>query len=857
MRAWRLLSCALVATGLGGAWGADEAKSLARDLLSSHFDTRWEALRRLREIGPSAGAAVAEVYPRARDSSVKREIADLLLEWSPSVGPAWKFLELLDEEDEGIRSTLAHAASKLGAEAVLRLERMLASGTPPQRDAAAEALARRGGATLETLRALLVGGDAATRLACVRGVARSGSGAEPFFGELAGRMRDEAPEVRLAVVQAIRGLGLRRQESIAACVFGLADGTAAVRDVCIEALASFGPDAAGELLEQARRTPESEAVYAALGRLGVGAVGAISAAMEDAPRSVGCARALAAIGSPAAHPALVARLGDSRPEVRAQAARAIGRCEPAAAEVVDALVAALSDAQPSVRAAAAESIGLLGGAKASTLVPLLDDPSDEAAIAAALAYWRLGGESATAKIRPRVASPTSRILALRALREMGPAAREAAPEILVAAEDPASETRIAAAEALGAMLSLGGGVADRAERRARFRGSARLAAVEAGLRWLAAHQDGETGAFLPDRFMRLDPVNDACTGEGRSCHAPGVTGLALLAWFGAARPFAGPEEEAIRAALRYLREAQDDEGVYGGREGDHHLANHAVATLAMAEATIHFSDSSDRRSLRRAVRYIERARNPRLGWRYRPREGKNDTHMTTWCTWALRWADLAGVEVDPEAFRGAMWWVAKVTDPEWGRTGYDQMGGMCARPEGLHDRFPPEESEAMTAAGAWSWILCGAARTISPLDAKSIKLIARVPPSWSADSGAADLVYWLYGSMVLQQTGEEKWTKALEAALLAGQNPPGSGAKAGSWDPIDPWGAEGGRLYATAMAILCLETLWRTPKGLMGPQPVPPALSSAMQKLDGLTRDPDRAVAARAKLLLERVRRMR
>jgi len=36
------------------------------------------------------------------------------------------------------------------------------------------------------------------------------------------------------------------------------------------------------------------------------------------------------------------------------------------------------------------------------------------------------------------------------------------------------------------------------------------------------------------------------------------------------------------------------------------------------------------------------------------------------------------------------------------------------------------------------------------------------------------------------------------------------GHAAGSWDPAnDPWGSQGGRLYVTALATLCLETYYR------------------------------------------------
>ncbi|MCK6461949.1 MAG: hypothetical protein L6Q95_18870, partial [Planctomycetes bacterium] len=51
-----------------------------------------------------------------------------------------------------------------------------------------------------------------------------------------------------------------------------------------------------------------------------------------------------------------------------------------------------------------------------------------------------------------------------------------------------------------------------------------------------------------------------------------------------------------------------------------------------------------------------------------------------------------------------------------------------------------------------------------------------------------------------------RWRAALEAALLRSQHAPGAGARTGSWDPIDPWGEDGGRVYSTALMALALAT---------------------------------------------------
>jgi hypothetical protein len=40
------------------------------------------------------------------------------------------------------------------------------------------------------------------------------------------------------------------------------------------------------------------------------------------------------------------------------------------------------------------------------------------------------------------------------------------------------------------------------------------------------------------------------------------------------------------------------------------------------------------------------------------------------------------------------------------------------------------------------------------------------------------------------------------------------GASRGSWDPIGPWGFSGGRVYSTAIGVLCLEVYFRYAKVL-------------------------------------------
>jgi hypothetical protein len=65
-----------------------------------------------------------------------------------------------------------------------------------------------------------------------------------------------------------------------------------------------------------------------------------------------------------------------------------------------------------------------------------------------------------------------------------------------------------------------------------------------------------------------------------------------------------------------------------------------------------------------------------------------------------------------------------------------------------------------------------------------------------------------------------RFEPALERAILPNQRtePP---CYEGSWDPIGPWGHAGGRVYSTAMLVLCLEVHYRYGR-LLGAREVRP-----------------------------------
>jgi hypothetical protein len=80
--------------------------------------------------------------------------------------------------------------------------------------------------------------------------------------------------------------------------------------------------------------------------------------------------------------------------------------------------------------------------------------------------------------------------------------------------------------------------------------------------------------------------------------------------------------------------------------------------------------------------------------------------------------------------------------------------------------------------------------------------IVKDPPAWKDLD--IDYMYWYWGSLALflydGPKGDfwSRWSKWLNETLAGHQN------KDGSWEPVDRWSADGGRVYATAMNALTL-----------------------------------------------------
>lgn len=350
------------------------------------------------------------------------------------------------------------------------------------------------------------------------------------------------------------------------------------------------------------------------------------------------------------------------------------------------------------------------------------------------------------------------------------------------------------------------------------------AAVDAALRWLARHQNAD-GSWSADRFDTRC-TGAKCGGCGEADYHVGITALALLPFLGAGfTPDSTVEipdppdatrglkpADLLRSGLKWLLSKQDTGGCIGER-GMKYMYNHAMATLALAEAYAMTRAEFLRVPTQKAVDFLVESQNPEKGWRYSAKCGDNDTSVTGWAVQALFVASIAALKVPKEAFAGAIAWFDEATENNGYYTvGYHARGTGKVFIPGRNEQF--EHHPTMSAIAAVSRILIQK-RVTAPVIGQT-NVLGVMLPEWKENH--VDCYYWYYGSLALYQadgpTGPtwKRWNEAMRGALLGNQKSVAGGCHIGSWDPaVERWGAEGGRVYTTAMNALTLETPRRYP----------------------------------------------
>jgi hypothetical protein len=377
------------------------------------------------------------------------------------------------------------------------------------------------------------------------------------------------------------------------------------------------------------------------------------------------------------------------------------------------------------------------------------------------------------------------------------------------------------------VIGIGGGGSGGAKfggkyhRRASKKGGGRATekAVEWGLDWLKRHQE-------PDGFWDCDGfqvhcTNSPCTGRGQALNNVGVTGLTLLAFLGAGNTVStGPYKDVVKKGVHYLCQVQDPEdGCLVAKEGTHWMYNHGIAALALTEAYGLSKWPILKKHAQWALDFIHESKNPGRAWRYNNGEidpvEQNDVSVTGWMVMCLASAKDFGLRYEQEDVADALRYIDAMTDSTTGRTGYKERGSFSSREDGDDDIWPFDQTEAMTAVAMLCQVfagnMLGDMKSRIPALEAGAALLRKKLPEWSEEKGTIDFYYWYYGSFAMYQMAGrdwQVWKTAMEKALVESQRQ--EGCARGSWDPQkDPWGDNGGRVYATALNTLCLEVFYR------------------------------------------------
>ena len=363
----------------------------------------------------------------------------------------------------------------------------------------------------------------------------------------------------------------------------------------------------------------------------------------------------------------------------------------------------------------------------------------------------------------------------------------------------------------GAGGCFGGRFGGRRNLRAYGGGRHTESAVLMGLIWLKNHQNPD-GMWSCKKFM-MNCKKGTCTGAGSNDeYDMGCTALSMLAFLGAGHTHKhGKFKNTVKKGLKAIKERQTPDGCFGAKSADGHwIYNHAIASMAMAEA-YGLSNKSPllQTPAQKAIDFLIDCQNPYLGWRYGRQTGENDTSVTGWAVLALKSAKISDLHVPKDTFDGALNWFEKVTDEAYYKTGYTSKGDTGARLQEAMGKFQP--SECMTAVAVISRVfILGTKATNRPEILGGGNLLKQNPPKWDVKGGTIDMYYWYYGTLAMFQLGRQywkTWNEPMRNALVPTQKR--EGCENGSWDPAGAWGTAGGRVYSTAINILSLEIYYR------------------------------------------------
>jgi hypothetical protein len=298
-------------------------------------------------------------------------------------------------------------------------------------------------------------------------------------------------------------------------------------------------------------------------------------------------------------------------------------------------------------------------------------------------------------------------------------------------------------------------------------------------------------------------TQDAATGaiHNRMRNENAMTSLAVLALAAQGHLPADPTPEgtAMRKALAYVLrpDGQDQEGYFGMSDGSR-MYGHGITTLMLSEMLGMGADAAQdeliRTKCRKAVALILRSQKEpktdqnRGGWRYSPDDKQSDMSVTVWQVMALRAAKNAGMDVPKSAIDEAVAYIKRLYDTDSGKRGKGNFGGFGYQSRG--------RETSTTAEGLLALQVCGEydSEEVIGASGKLLRDGIRQGDKWFFYT----TYYYAQGMYQMGGKFAETGAQRVPELILPLQS------REGWWEGAGAEERQGGKVYATALAMLSL-----------------------------------------------------
>lgn len=307
----------------------------------------------------------------------------------------------------------------------------------------------------------------------------------------------------------------------------------------------------------------------------------------------------------------------------------------------------------------------------------------------------------------------------------------------------------------------------------------------------SAHTDAAIAAARAwlEQTQEPDGSWDAAKWGAQKQYRTGLSALALLAYMTAMpRPESSGELSRIERGITFLLGEQEPDGRFGPF-GSCTPYNHALCTLALLEAHARHPRAEWKAAIDRAVAYIRAGQRASGAWGYPRRTADaGNSSITIWNVRVLQRAETLGWSEARDALDRAYAWLRSTLD-ENGRVGY------------RHANDFPFGYETLTAGALLCAMRDQAARAQMPTE-KMFGVVRAAAPDVERSPNYYS-AYFLSRALSLApdeaaRRRADQWRRAMVNAQSR------EGLYQGSCEPRDRWSAAGGRVYATAMAVLAM-----------------------------------------------------